>query len=131
MRVEGVPGRLAHAADLLAKSAQTYRRQPPMPDRARRAFSGTALLVAAGGKLGHGPVGQAAMMSELMTLTATLAAVSQEAHRRTEAGRLLDLAENRLTRVHERLQPGENRAQATLPKAACVQIPAGLTLRPW
>ncbi len=104
---EGVPGRLAHAADLLARSAQSYRRQAPMPDRARRALGGTALLVAAGGKVGRGPVGQAAMMHELITLTATLAKVSAAAHRRVEAGRLRELAEERLTKVHARLAAGE------------------------
>ena len=104
---EGVPGRLAHAADLLAKSAQTHRRQAPMPDRARRALGGTALLVAAGGKLGRGPLGQAAMMHELITLTATLAKASAEAQRRTQAGRLRELAEERLTKVYARLQQGE------------------------
>ena len=115
--VEGVPGRLAHAADLLAKSAQTYRRQGPMPERARRALSGTALLVAAGGKLGRGPVGQAAMMHELITLTASLAKVSAQAHRRTESARLRELAEERLTRVHARLEAGEaqRRGQPTAP----------------
>lgn len=104
---EGVPGRLAHAADLVAKSSQTYRRQEPMPDRARRALGGTALLVAAGGKLGRGPVGQAAMMHELMTLTASLAQVTAQAQRRTHAGRLREAAEERLTKVHARIDAGE------------------------
>lgn len=41
--VEATPGPLAHAAHMLARSAQTYRRQEPMPGVARRVLGGTAL----------------------------------------------------------------------------------------
>lgn len=124
---EAAPGHLAQAAEMLARSAQTYRRQAPMPQRARHALGGTALLVAAGGKLGRGPVGQAAMMHELMTLTAAVAAAAQTAQRRTQAARLLEVAEKNLTRVHKRLADSE---KATRPTPAAATLEPATTSRP-
>ena len=61
------------------------------------------------------------MMHELIALTGSLAKVSEQAHRRTEAGRLRELAEDRLTKVHARLQAGETSRRLQ---------PAGPTLTP-
>ncbi|MDN5770127.1 MAG: hypothetical protein L0H24_04440 [Microlunatus sp.] len=108
---EATPGPLAHASHMLARSAQTYRRQEPMPGPARRALAGTALLVSAGAKLGRGPVGQAAMMHELILLTATLVKVVQESQARTRAAELLRAAQTNLTQVHARIEAGETARQ--------------------
>lgn len=104
---EPTPGPLAHAAHMLARSAQTYRRQPPMPARARHVLAGTALLVSAGAKLGRGPIGQAAMMRELIMLTAAVAAAAAAARQARHAAQLRMVAETNLVRVHARIAAGE------------------------
>lgn len=104
---EATPGPLAHASHMLARSAQTYRRQEPMPGRARRALAGTALLVSAGAKLGRGPIGQAAMMRELVMLTAAIAAAALAARQSQQAAQLRTVAETNLARVHARIEAGE------------------------
>ena len=123
---EAVPGPLAHASYMLARSAQTYRRQEPMPGRARRALGGTALLVSAGAKLGRGPVGQAAMMRELMTLTAAIASAAAAGRQGQQAGYLRTVAETNLARVHARISAGEL-ARAGQPATTTTEIAAETT----
>lgn len=106
---EATPGPLAHASHMLARSAQTYRRQEPMPGRARRALGGTALLVSAGAKLGRGPIGQAAMMHELILLAAAIATAAAAARQAHQAAELRTVAETNLARVHARIEAGESR----------------------
>lgn len=108
---EATPGPLAHASHMLARSAQTYRRQAPMPGPGRRALAGTALLVSAGAKLGRGPVGQAAMMRELILLTAAIASAAMAARQGQQAAQLRAVAETNLARVHARIEAGETARQ--------------------
>ena len=119
---EATPGPLAHASHMLARSAQTYRRQEPMPGRARRALAGTALLVSAGAKLGRGPIGQAAMMRELMMLTAAIASAAIAARQSQQAAQLRAVAETNLARVHARIEAGE--ATRRPPQSAAPTAPA-------
>jgi hypothetical protein len=116
-RVEPVPGALAAAADTLSKSAQTYRRQRPARARERNPFAGAALLISAGAALGKGPMGQAAMMQELMSLTGTLAEVAVVTHQARQAAVLRTTAERRLARVHARMAGAES-ATAVLDRPA-------------
>lgn len=106
-RVEPLPGHLATAADALARSAQTYRRQPPVSRRFHDPFAGAALLVSAASRLGRGPVGQAAMMQELMTLCVAVADVAAQAAQTRQAAQLRSAAEHNLQRVHTRLVSAE------------------------
>lgn len=116
-RVEPVPGALAAAADTLSKSAQTYRRQRPATPRERNPFAGAALLISAGAALGKGPIGQAAMMHELISLTSALAEVAVVAHQARQAAALRMTAERRLARVHDRMA-GAATATAVLDRPA-------------
>jgi len=103
---EATPGPLAHASHMLARSAQTYRRQEPMPGRARRALGGTA------------PPGQAALMHELILLTAAIAGAASAARQAQQAAQLRTVAETNLARVHARIEAGEASRRAGEDRAA-------------
>ncbi|WP_125778257.1 relaxase/mobilization nuclease domain-containing protein [Antribacter gilvus] len=122
-RVEPAPGALADAADTLAKSAQTYRRQQPARTHVRNPFAGAALLISAGAAVGKGPVGQAAMMHELIGLTGALAEYAAAASQARQAAALRFTAERRLTRLHERMAGPTSTATAVLERPALATDP--------
>lgn len=106
-RVEAAPGHLAAAADALARSAQTYRRQGHAPRQIRAPFTGAALLVSGASRLGRGPVGQAAMLHELVGLCRAVARAAEQAAQTRQAAHLRLVAERNLERVHARLVAAE------------------------
>lgn len=112
-RVEAAPGHLATAADALARSAQTYRRQVGAPHNLRDPFAGAALLVSAASRLGRGPVGQAAMLHELVVMCRAVAQAAEQAAQTRQAARLRLVAERNLDRVHARLVASEQQAATT------------------
>lgn len=136
-RVEAAPGNLASAADALARSAQTTRPQQPTPQQTRMRFAGAALMVSAATRLGRGPVGQAAMIHEVMGLCRALAEVADQTHQTRQAASLRRAAEGNLERVHRQLAAWENRtltpAQSTSQRdgaVAVVEPPAVDTVDP-
>lgn len=119
LRLEAIPGELAAAADLVSRSAQTYRRQPRPPERLRNPFRGAALLVAAGTRRGVGPAAEAALLQEIIGLCLAIAAAARQANETRHAARLRTMAAGDLDRVHARLSAaGGSAATATLDRPA-------------
>lgn len=101
--VEVAPGHLATAADALSRSVQTYRRPAPTPARIHSAFAGAALVAAAAGRLGRGPVGEAAMLYQLIEITMAIAAAVDATRQARLAAQIRRTAEHNLVRVHARI----------------------------
>lgn len=104
---EVAPGHLATAADALSRAVQTYRRPAPTPPRLQPAFAGAALLAAAAVRLGRGPVGQAALLFQLMELSRSVVGLVESTHQARQASDLRRAVEHNLQRVHARLVAAE------------------------
>lgn len=96
---------------------QSYRRAAPTPSRLRPTFAGTALLAAAAVRLGRGPVGQAALLFQLIQLTSSVVDLVEVTGQARQAAHLRQTVEHNLQRVHARLVAAESsqRAPGTAP----------------
>jgi len=126
VRVEATPGPLAAAAQSLARSAQ-LRAGPARGARARLpSASGAALLLASAAHGGRGPVAQAVLLRQLVSLTRALSdmhAAAGEAHRAAE---LESVARSELALVSDRLTA---RTDAGRPEADAQAIDAARVAR--
>ncbi|GMA33646.1 relaxase/mobilization nuclease domain-containing protein [Litorihabitans aurantiacus] len=118
---EPTPGAMAHAADALSRSAQTFGRETSTPKAQLVAVSGTTMLVASASRGGVGPVGQAALLRSLMNLSKAVhdAALAQGQQRQAES--IAREMRGRLAEVHRRM---DTAAQAHQP-ATAAQVPGG------
>jgi len=125
-RVEATPGPLAAAAESLAYSAQ-LRAGPARAARARLpSASGAALLLASAAHGGQGPVAEAVLLRQLISLTRALSdmhAAAGEAHRAAE---LQSVARSELALVSDRLTA---RTDAGRPEADAQAIDAARVAR--
>jgi len=102
-RVEATPGPLAAAAESLARSAQ-LRAQPARAPRARLpSASGAALLLASAAHGGKGPVAQAVLLRQLVSLTRALSDMHAAAGEAQRAAELESVARSELALVSDRL----------------------------
>lgn len=111
---ESAPGHLATAADALSRAVQTYRRPAPTSPRLRPTFAGAALVTAAAVRLGRGPVGQAALLFQLLELTSSVVGLVEATQQARQAAHLRHTVEHNLQRVHARLLAAENPQQTTV-----------------
>jgi len=103
VRVEAVPGPLAAAAESLAHSAQ-LRAGPARAARARLpSASGAALLLASAGHGGQGPVAEAVLLRQLISLTRALSDMHAAAGEAQRAAELESVARSELALVSDRL----------------------------
>jgi hypothetical protein len=119
--VESEPGDLAAASDALSKSAQTFRR-PQRPQRAGLAsVGGAAMLLASAARGGQGPAAQAALLRQLMNLSAAVYDAAKASGEARQAALLATDVRERLTRVRQGLAPSTSTnttATATATKPA-------------
>lgn len=103
VRVEATPGPLAAAAQSLARSAQ-LRAQPARGARAGLpSASGAALLLASAAHGGRGPVAEAVLLRQLVSLTRALSDMHAAAGEAQRAAELESVARSELALVSDRL----------------------------
>lgn len=109
---EDQPGDLAHASDVLARSAQTWHAPiKPKPTGMLSSFTGTAMLLAASAQGGRGVAAQMAVARQLGNLVRTIFDAAQAAGDLRQATAIRDAHSTNLHQVHERLAAFE-KAQA-------------------
>ena len=114
--IEETPGDLAAAAEALSRSAQTYRRTVKPHKAGTLAISGAAMLLASAARGGQGPVGQAAMIRQLLRLTQAVYDSSVAAGQARQAQLLAQDTRARLVRVRD-----------AMPSPAIATVSSGIT----
>lgn len=112
LRAESVPGPLAAAAESLARSAQ-LRASQAQPIRTRLpSASGAALLLASAAHAGRGPVAEAVLLRQLISVARALSEMHAAAGQAQRAAELQTLTRRELALVGESLTATGNAGRA-------------------
>ena len=113
---EAEPGELAHIADVLSKSAQTWRTpQQAVSRRTRTAFADTAMLLAVAVRGGKGTASQLLMLRQLSKLAQSVFDAARAAGELRQAQAIRDANSEQLRTVHARLKAYAGSEQAAAP----------------
>lgn len=109
---EHTPGDLAQAAEVLSRSAQTYRKEPPAPTKAGRIrLAGTAMVLASAMKGGQGTVAHTAMVMNILRLTQAVYDAQRASGQARLARTLASDTRRQLQAIRDRLPPLDPPAQ--------------------
>ncbi|MCH6472411.1 relaxase/mobilization nuclease domain-containing protein [Sinomonas terrae] len=116
--VEQTPGELAAAADALSRSAQTFQRHQAPKPLFMAPLAGTAMLLASAKKGGRGPIGQVALLRQLLALAQAIHDVAHATDQLRQATAIRDTAYTGLKDIHSRLSANAKATAKHGPEAA-------------
>lgn len=122
---EEIPGDLAAAADVLSRSAQTYRRTVRPQQAGTVALSGAAMLLASAARGGQGTLAQAVMLRQLLRFTQAVHDAAVAAQQTQHARALAQDTARRLLAVQAALpQIPETSSAGTAPAGSAPALDA-------
>lgn len=102
--VEDTPGDLAQAADILSRSAQTWRTPIKPKPTSMGSLAGTAMLLASGARGGQGLAAQVIMIRQLANLAKAVYDAARATGELRQAQAIRDAEREHLRTVHARLE---------------------------